>query len=62
MKIVFTLVSAKWTSPAYQFFEFFPNHTDAYLDPPFIYYSKYFLITCTEIYDLNTNIPISKFH
>ena len=28
---------------------------------PFTYYSKIFLITCTEIYDLNKNIPISKF-
>ena len=28
---------------------------------PFTYYSKFFLITCTEIYDLNKNIPISKF-
>ena len=37
--------------PCLLIFEFFPNHTDAY-----------FLITCTEIYDLDTNIPISKFH
>ena len=48
-------------SPRLLIFEFFSNHTNAFLDPPFIYYSKYFLIAITEIYDLNTNIPVSKF-
>ena len=31
------------------------------MTPSFIYYCKYFLLSCAEIDDLNTKIPISKF-
>ena len=38
--------------------EFFSNSPNAHLDPLLIYY---FLFTCTEIENLNTNILILKF-
>ena len=43
-------------------FWIFSQPPNAYLDlSPFIYYSKCLLLTCTEIDDLNTIIPISNF-
>ena len=43
-------------------FYFFSNSTNAYLQPSRLFIiQNIFLLTCTEIDDLNTNIPISKF-
>ena len=49
---------AKQTSASLLILEFFSNHTKCLFGAPA--HLLFQLITCTEIYDLNTNIPVSK--
>ena len=58
-QICYSLVQNK-RPPRLLIFEFFSN-LNAYLEVPLFIIPNIFLVTCTEIDDLDTYIPISKF-
>ena len=62
--LIQVLLNKRAPSACFFFFVFFfASPLILFLEPRFIYYSKYlyFLLTCTEIDNLDGNIPITKF-